>query len=136
MKKNLILWSAIIAFIFAACGGSSNTPSSTVEAYFNAVKAGKYEKSLKYLAVESESEDGKLTEKEEAQMLALAGKMEESMKEVGGIESFEVLSETIAEDGNTATVEVKLTNGNGDSDDSSMKLKKVNDEWKIDLSIK
>lgn len=55
-----------------------------------------------------------------------------SMKEKEGIKSYEILSEEIAEDGNSAVVKVKIVYGNGTEDEQKIKLVKDKDgEWKL-----
>ena len=62
-------------------------------------------------------------------------KMDKQYEKDGGIKSYEVLSEQIAEDGNTAVVDVKIEYANGKTDEDKMKMKKnAKGEWKVDIS--
>ena len=65
-------------------------------------------------------------------MALLREKGEKTMKEKQGLKSYEVLSEEISEDGNKATVEMKIVYGNGEEKTEKVKLAK-NDkgEWRI-----
>ncbi|MDR2907895.1 MAG: DUF4878 domain-containing protein [Bacteroidales bacterium] len=127
MKKLSILM-AICAFVFASCGGGSNTPSGTVKTFFKAMEAKEFEKALGCMGFNSE------TDKEET--AALVEKMEKSAEEEGSkmaFKDYEILSETIAEDGNSATVKLKITTNDGKTEENEIKLKKVEEKWVIDL---
>lgn len=125
MKKHLIFWSAVMAIFFAACGGSK-TPSSTVKNYLNAVQSKNFEKALECFNYDK-------TETNEEEMKALVEKFETSVDEQGGLKSYEILSETIAEDGNSATVKITQTWGNEQTEEQEVNLTKINEEWKIEL---
>jgi hypothetical protein len=128
MKKIASLVMAFAVMTLVSCGGGGgNTPTKTVKNYFDDIKAGKYEKAMEYYNVD---ESGM------AQLKMLAGKHEEAMNEKGGITSTEIISETISEDGETATVEAKVTYGNGTVEENTFKLVKADGEWKLDLSSK
>jgi len=63
--------------------------------------------------------------------LMAMGKAQSDKKE--GIKSLDVITEEIAEDGNTAKVKVKFTFGNGDSNEEDYKLVKENGKWMITI---
>jgi len=131
MKKIASLIMALCVMTLVSCSsggaGGKNTPTKAVKEYLDCLKSEKFSKSLTYF-------DG-VPEVESAEMEALAGKMEESMKEQGGLKSFVLVEggETISECGETATVEAVLTYGNGNIAENTFNLKKVDGEWKIDL---
>lgn len=107
---------AIIALlVFAACGGG-NTPTDVAKSYLEATSKGEWEEAEKYC-----TEDSKTI----LNMMKGAGKPKD-----GEVKSFEVTGETIAEDGNTATVTYKQE---GDDKEKKVNLKKVDDEWKVAL---
>ena len=94
MKKTALFVSALLmVFAFSSC--SKTSPKDVVNDYYTALQKGDYEKALSYT---------NLTNSEEIQA---------SIKKMQGMEykisEFEILNEEIAEDGNSATVEVKYT---------------------------
>ena len=58
----------------------------------------------------------------------------DEMPQTNAVKSYETLSESIAEDGNTATVDMKIEYENGKTDTDVVKLKKdANGDWKLDM---
>ena len=131
MKKILSLIMALSVMTLVSCGGGGGgkSPSNTAKNYLDALKSGKYEKAIGYFDMDKLEAD---------QMKALTGKMDESLKAKGGVKSFKLVDggETISECGKKATVEAVMTYGNGETEEQKLKLKNVNDEWKIDMSAK
>jgi len=130
MKKIATMIMALGVMALVSCGGGGgNAPSNTVKNYLDALKSGKYEKAISYFDMDKLEAD---------QMKALTGKMDESLKAKGGVKSFKLVDggEKISECGNKATVEAVMTYGNGETEEQKLKLKNVNDEWKIDMSAK
>ncbi|GEM_PF-3446397 len=124
MKKLLILASiAMVAMFSVNCGGGAGqTPSDVVDAYYSAAVKGDFEKALTYTTVTSE---------EATQLVA-------KVKGLGGvISSYEIISETVAEDGQSAVVEVKYSGsalGMEITDETTEidVLKQEDGSWKID----
>ena len=64
--------------------------------------------------IQIEEKKGKSVEEQKEQLLALLhGKLGPTLDKKQGIASCEILSEEIAEDGNTAVVKAKITYGDG-----------------------
>jgi len=55
------------------------------------------------------------------------------LEKKGGLKSFEVLSEEIAEDGNSAVVKFKQVFGNGEESEDEQKMVKVDGKWLMDI---
>ena len=55
------------------------------------------------------------------------------LEKKGGLKSFEVLSEEIAEDGNSAVVKFKQVYGNGEESEDEQKMVKVDGKWLMDI---
>lgn len=129
MKKIFRLLSiALVAVVFAACGGSSNTPEGVTKKYLQNIKDGKYEAMLKQMHFKEE-----LTKEQQDQLLAMISeKVKESTEKKGGIASFEVKEAEIAEDGQKAKVHYTVTYGDGSIKDDSEKLVLVDGKWMID----
>lgn len=122
MKKLVIALCAMVALFGMTSCGSSSSPSGVVKAYHDALKSGNYDKAVTYTV---------LTEKED---------IEEYAAKLKGFEykvlDYEVLSETIAEDGESAVVEVKRTTTSKMNQEpkevtDKVNLKKVDGKWKI-----
>lgn len=122
MKKLLLFISVItIALLLAACGSSS--PKNVTDNYYKALQKGDYEKALSYTTVKDDDEEIK--------------KEVEKMKSLEmDIKDYEIVSETISEDGQTAEVEVKYNftssfNSEPKESTNTVKLEKLNGKWKI-----
>ncbi len=122
MKKLLLFISVItIALLLAACGSSS--PKDVTDNYYKALQKGDYEKALSYTTVKDDDEEIK--------------KEVEKMKSLEmDIKDYEIVSETISEDGQTAEVEVKYNftssfNSEPKESTNTVKLEKLNGKWKI-----
>ena len=127
MKKISFFVMALCTMALVSCGGG-NSPSGTVKSYLDCLKSGKYEKAIGYFD---------LDKSDEAQLKMLVSKMEQSIKEQGGLTSYELVKggETISEDGNSASVAIRMTMGD-ETEESTLKLKNIDGEWKIDLLSK
>ncbi|MDR1793025.1 MAG: DUF4878 domain-containing protein [Bacteroidales bacterium] len=131
---------SLIALLLASCtgGGLDNSPKSIEKAIYTQFQKGNYEKGAEIffdnLAKESGEEQPTAEEKAES-IKAFTQKTKESFAEKGGIESFEIVKETFAEDGLTAEVETKFVFGNGTQDTTTTQYVKQDNVWKITLSF-
>lgn len=132
MKKVFLLIVGVLLFTtgLVACGAGEKTPTDEVKKCIELLKNNDFEALANEIAL---SEN--VTEKEAQEfreMIASLGseKTAKDMEKKQGITSYEILSEEISEDGNTAVVKFKLTYGNGTTKDEKYDLKKVDDEWK------
>lgn len=121
MRKILLFISVItVALLMAAC--SSSSPKDVTNNYYKALQKGDFEKALSYTTVEDDEEIKKEVEK---------------MKGIEmDIKDYEIVSETISEDGQTAEVEVKYNftssfNSEPKESTNTVKLEKQNGKWKI-----
>ena len=121
MKKLALFVSALLmVFAFSSC--SKTSPKDVANDYYSALKKGDFEKALSYT---------NMTNSEEIQ---------QSVQKMQGIEfkitEFEIINEEIAEDGNSATVEVKYSYTSAFNKDPEEKTEKLNlikedENWKI-----
>jgi len=124
MKKLIIILCAFVATLGMVSCSSSNTPSGVVKDYYKALSAGKYEKAVSMTT---------LTDQEDIK--GYAQKLEGAGYKVS---SYEILSEEIAEDGESAVVEVKISTSTTDEptpkeETKKVRLKKVDGKWRIRL---
>ena len=122
MKKLTVILCALVAVFCLASCNSTSTPTGVVKAYHDALSSGKYEKAVTYTVMtDQEDLDGYAQKLKDCEYKVL---------------SYEILSETISEDGESAVVEVKRTTSstlNKEPKESTDKvnLKKVDGKWKI-----
>jgi hypothetical protein len=138
MKKTMSFVIAAAVMVFAAsCGGSkSNSPADIEKTIYAQFQKGNYEKGMElYFAnIDGDSSKDISTDdkaKEAEMVKAFAAKAKESIDAKGGIKNFEIVAETISEDGETARVESKTTYGDGSTQDQTSKYVKKDGEWKI-----
>ena len=124
MKKLSVILCALVAVFCLASCNSTSTPTGVVKAYHDALSSGDYEKAVTYTTLTSQEDlDGKEKKLKDFEYKVL---------------SYEVLSETISEDGETAVVEVKRTttssmNKEPKESTDKVKLSKVDGKWKISI---
>ncbi len=131
MKKILLFAVAVFVMtLMTACGGTSSTPSDSAKECVELMKAGDF-KAL----VEKMHFDESMSAEQQQGMKDLIVSMgnEKISKEIekkGGIKSYEVIEETIAEDGKTAVVKMKITYGDDSTKDEKYDMALVDDTWK------
>ena len=118
---------ALVAIIVMAC--SSNTPGGAALKYYNDVKNGNYEAYVEGIAFKEE-----ITAEDKEQFVTLMKeKADKEYKKKEGISKVEMLSEEIAEDGQTATVTMKITYGNGETEEPDVAMVLKDGAWKMDM---
>ena len=127
MKKLLSFILALaVAGVVTSCGGGASTPSAAAKTYTQYMADGDYEKLVEAIHFE----DPSTAASSKAMLVAmLTEKGKESLEEKGGLKSFEIVSETISEDGLTAEVEIVQTFGDGSTDETTMDLVLVDGKW-------
>lgn len=134
MKKLFYLVVAIAAVgMMASCGGAS-TPGAAAKSYVEEFAAGNYDKFMEGLYVDPDEDMAEIEQQKTMLTSALKEKGDASKTEKQGISKVEVVSETIAEDGQTATVMLRYTYGNGETEESEMQMRLGSDnKWKWEL---
>lgn len=134
MKNLFGFMVAVVAMLaMASCGGGGNSPKGVAEQFIKAVQKqdGKKMAELVYY------EEGKApkSDAEKDQVAAMMqSKASTTYANNGELNSYEILSEEISEDGTEAVVEAKMEFEKKTSEDK-IKLKKDADgDWKIDMS--
>ena len=113
----------VAVFCLASCN-STSTPTGVVKAYHDALSSGNYEKAVTYTELTSQEDlDGYAKKLKDCEYKVL---------------SYEIVSETISEDGESAVVEVKRTTTSSFSKEpkettEKVKLSKVDGKWKINI---
>ena len=127
--KSLVLVFMASAMLISCGGGSSSSPESVAENFYKAVMEFDFDKAAKYCTAESAAsikESKKMMDQIPAEQLKM-------IKEASKSNKMEVVGTEISEDGNTATVSLKISGimGMGGEDTLPIKLEKENGEWKI-----
>ena len=133
MKKLLGIIALFIA-VFTMSSCSDNSPKGVAKKAISCMQAKDWNGYVDLLYFDKE--EGKDIDKEKEQLAALfKEKGEKELNKQGGIKSYEIVSEEISEDGNTATVTVKIVYGDGtEKNNEEIKMKKdANGDWKISL---
>jgi hypothetical protein len=138
MKKLVSLVSlSVVAllFVMTSCGSKQDTPSGIVKAIYGQLQKGNYENAIEIMFENASNKNEKTDAKQiKESVKAFAAKAKESMDEKGGVSSFEIVNETIAEDGKSAQVTVKTTYGDGSTDEETNKFVKNEDgKWEMNI---
>ncbi|MCR5312187.1 MAG: DUF4878 domain-containing protein [Bacteroidaceae bacterium] len=126
MKKIIFLAISMCMFLLTGC--TKQSPSSVVEKFIVSMKEDKYVEAMEMMQFSESVSD---EEKEEWTGL-METKMSESLAEKGGIESYEIVSEEIFDDGKAAHVVYSIVYGNGETGEETVSLVKQEDKWLIE----
>ena len=122
MKK--VLFAIAICFItmaaLSSCSSHDNTPEGVAKAAVECLKAKDYKGYMDLTSATKEQKEA---------MAAMLQKVGQQTDEKGGVESYEIVDQEIDEVKGTATVNVKVTYGNGDTEDNKMKMLKKDGDW-------
>ena len=121
-----------VVLVMSACG-SANTPKDVAMESVACIQDGDFEKYVDMLYVKPDGEEQAKADRD-GMVSMLKSKASETIGKKDGIKSFDYESEEVAEDGNTAKVNIKIVYGNGEEDNETVKLRKNEaGEWKVDL---
>lgn len=136
MKKILTLIFAIAAtgLAVSSCSSGASSPGEAAKQYAGYLAEGKYDKFVDACYYPADTPSDELKEQRAGMKSLLTEKVDESLEENGGITSVEVLSETIAADGQSAYVELRYTYGNGETDDNDMDLVLHDGRWLMEIN--
>ena len=102
--------------------------------YSGYLQSGDYENFVEGLAFDGSQDAAKVKEQKEALVSMLKEKVIEGVREEkAGIKDIEILSEQVAEDGNTAVVKTKYTYGNGETEEGEQQMVKKDGKWLMSI---
>lgn len=130
MKQIFSIFVAIAALMMVSCGGGSTPGESAVNVYQHIIN-GEYQEAIDMFYFDNENPE-EVAQGKAMLVSLLEEKTAPQIEAKGGIQNLEVLSETIAESGNEAVVELKIVYGDGseDTEEISMFLDPADDNWK------
>ena len=121
MKKIFMLLVALMALCMVACSSAPATPSDVAAQIYEQLMAGDYEAVAESFYFGNE--DPEKEEQARAMILSMLNeKVGKTADSKGGMKGYEILSETSAEDGQSAKVELMTTFGNGTTDKTYVDL--------------
>lgn len=121
MKKIFMLLVALMALCMVACSSAPATPSDVAAQIYEQFMASDYEAVAESFYFGNE--DPEKEEQARAMILSMLNeKVGKTADSKGGMKGYEILSETIAEDGQSAKVELMTTFGNGTTDKTYVDL--------------
>jgi len=143
MKRVSVILSVVaitVSLLLVSCGGGGGisggkSPSDIEMGFWKLIQKGSYDKAINYWMDNSDNEDKAQKEQMKAMSAMFTEKLKQSMDEKGGLKDVKT-SETISEDGMTATVEVFLTYGDGTTEEQTKKYQKIDGKWRMDSSMK
>lgn len=122
----------VVLFLASSCS-SYDTPSKAMEQYLKTLKAGDYEKFVEGLYFKEGLSEEQIQQGKEQFVALLSDKFVKENEKRGGLKDAQVLSEEIAEDGNTAVVTYKLVYGDGEEKEDRQAMIKKDGKWLMDM---
>ncbi|MBD9091715.1 MAG: DUF4878 domain-containing protein [Bacteroides oleiciplenus] len=119
-------------FVMAACSSSSG-PGDSMKKYCNDLIKGNYEKFVDGIALGENVTSDELKKQKDGLVAMMRDKVSKEYEKMGGLKSIEILSEEISEDGNTATVKIKQTYGNGETQEGTQSMVKRDGKWLMSI---
>lgn len=137
MKPTKLLFNALILIALMglmSCGGGSgsSSPGDVTKTAIENLANENYDDVIK-VYVTKKGED--LSDEEQTKIMAFMPTAKAEIDKNGGLKEVQIIEETIAEDGNTASVKSKMIYGNGkEGKTDTTKLIKVNGSWRIRIN--
>jgi Spy/CpxP family protein refolding chaperone len=129
MKKiSYLALAAFVVLMAAACSSTPAGPGAAMKEYYEALIKGDYEKFAEGVKFKDADTPEKAAEQKEGIVSMLKEKMDKAPAEKKPT-AIEIVSEEIAEDGNSAKVNYKVTLANGNVDEDDQQMVKVDGKW-------
>ena len=117
--KKVFYFSLMVMTMFLMTACSSSGPGDAMKKYGNYLIKG----------VDESVGAEKMKEQKDGLVSMLKEKVSKEYEKKDGLKSIEIISEEISEDGNTATVKIKQTYGNGETQDGTQSMVKRDGKW-------
>lgn len=128
MKVSVVMTILALGAFLVSCSGGGKSPADVSKSFIEKMEKGDIGGAYKLLDGTAEA-----TEEESQKVKAFLGEGTKEIREKNGIKKIDVIEETISEDGKEANVRLNLTFGNGETDETTSKLKKTDEGWKISV---
>jgi len=112
--------------IAGSCGTQVDSPGETAKEFTELFADGKTDKAMKMINGYDEA-----SEEEQAKLGMIMAQAQTELDKKDGIKSVEILKEEMNEAGDKTEVTLKTIYGNGENEETTQKLVKVDGEWKI-----
>ncbi|MEG1617333.1 MAG: DUF4878 domain-containing protein [Bacteroidales bacterium] len=131
MKKIIFLvLAAFSILLYTGCSGTPE-PGKAAMKYMTYLQKGEYRKFAENVAVNPKNTAAQQEENIQLSEALLKEKVGETFAKKGGIKKLKLISESVAEDGQSAKVVINVTYGNGDVDDETVDLVLQDKKWKM-----
>lgn len=134
MRKIAYLFMAVCMMaVVAACSSSTATPGSAAVKYAECLQKGDYEAFVDGIAYDEKMSADDVKQAKAMFLSLLQDKYAKNVEKEGNIKSIEMVSETVAEDGKTAVVELKMVTEEGKEKTEKVKMRLVDGKWLMDI---
>ncbi len=135
MKKIFIAMVCMVALLATtSCGGgSASTPAGAAAEGIELIKAKDYEGFVETIKMPENATAEEIEQTKQLYVSLFKDKGAKQMEKKGGIQSYTLVSEEIAEDGQTAVVKYEVTYGDGSTDKQKFDMVLDGSEWKHNL---
>lgn len=132
MMKQLIRFALMLVAVLALASCTPSTPGAALKEYMSALSDKDYEKFINGCNI-SKTDADKAKEIREGLVAMVQEKGSKTIEKKGGLKETEIVSEEMAEDGNSAVVTFKQHYGDGSVKEDTQKMVKVDGKWLMDI---
>ena len=132
MKKNLTLILLAIGLAIG-CTAKKASPGAAAKQYMEYIAAGQVDQFVAGIHFGDGATKEEIDEYRTGFSSMITEKAIPALEEKGGLKHVEVVSETIDDDGLTATVVLRQTYGNGESEEDSTEMVLVDGRWMMKM---
>ena len=135
MKKlfGILVFVAAMALFMTSCNSSS--AGDAFKGYMELLKKNDVKGFVQGIAIDDTPDETLTPEEQQATYEWLesffSDKVKKAMDEKQGLKDVQVLEETLSDDGNKATLKVKMVYGDGTEEESTQEMVKQDGKWKM-----
>ncbi len=133
MKKLFFVLVSVFALMATSCSGDSATPAGAAAECIELIKAKDYEGFVETIKMSENATPEEVEQVKQMYVSLFKEKGDKQMEKKGGIDSYTLVSEEIAEDGKTAKVKYDITYGDGSVDTQKFDMVLVDGVWKQEV---
>lgn len=128
--KQLIRLGLMLVAVLAMVSCTPSTPGAALKDYMSALSDNDYEEFINGCNISEADSDKEIRE---GLVAMVQEKGSKTIEKKGGLKETEIVSEEIAEDGNSAVVTFKQHYGDGSVKEDTQKMVKVDGKWLMDI---